>query len=52
MLFIVKKDIYNKLYGEYKIIKASRDNVKWSNYYVNLANGVGNTINQYVPVTK
>ena len=49
---MVKKDIYNQLYGEYKLIKASRDNVKWNKYYVNLSDGVGNTINQFVSISK
>ena len=49
---MAKKDLYNKLYSEYKQIKASRDNVKWTKYYMNVAEGVGNTINEFASISK
>lgn len=52
VLFVVKRNIYNELYAKYKVIKASRDNAKWSGYYVNLATGIGDAIKNYEPVQK
>ena len=52
ILFNVRRDIYNKLYAEYKLIKNSRDTQNWSGYFVNVANGVGNTIQQYTSIEK
>jgi len=47
---VAKKDLYNKLYSEYKQIKVSRDNVRWTKYYVNVAKGIGNTINEFASI--
>lgn len=49
---MAKKNLYNKLYSEYKQIKASQDNEKWTIYYVNVAEGVGNTINEFASISK
>ena len=52
MLFIAKREIYNQLYAEYKTIKNSRLTQKWNGYYINVAEGVNNTINEYKPIEK
>ena len=52
ILFNVRRDIYNELYMKYKLIKSSRENTKWNGYYINVAGGLNNTIEQYKPVNK
>ena len=49
---MAKKDLYNKLYREYKQIKVSQDNVKWTKYYVNVDKSIGNTINEFASINK
>ena len=52
ILFNVRRDIYNKLYAEYKIIKNSRETQNWNGYFVNVANGVSDTIQRYTSVER
>lgn len=52
ILFNVRRDIYNQLYMKYKMIKGARENTKWNGYYINVAEGLNNTIEQYKPINK
>jgi hypothetical protein len=52
VLFVARREIYNKLYMDYKIIKNSRETVKWNGYYLNVNQVVSEGINQYNSVDK
>lgn len=44
---MAKREVYNQLYMEYKIIKNSRETTKWNSYFVSVTTQVASGINQY-----
>ena len=40
------------MYSQYKAIKNTRETQRWSGYYISVANGVNNSIEQYKPIEK
>lgn len=52
VLFVARREIYNKLYMDYKIIKHMRETVKWNGNYLNVNQVVSEGINQYNSVDK
>ena len=43
---MAKREVYNRLYMEYKLIKNSRETTKWNSYFVNVTSQVALGINQ------